>query len=676
MVYADSSYNSLEEIRHRCNSLNATAHAGCVFIDSGNGSSPQNESNPLQDQPRSDGGKGSTPQLSEPASEHRINNKDSNAPASIQLSSLQLHPHLDLVKLNEHSKRLATIWPKLTTEAAKEFPEFAATYNTIKQKNSPNFLGAKLTVDSALNLSKWDELLTDYHDREVVQFLRFGWPVGYEENFPPTAVGDNHQSGQHHLQHVKKFIQSELDHRALIGPFKNPPFQPWTRISPILTRPKKDSADRRIIIDLSFPIGQAVNNGIDITSIFGKDSTYVLPSITDLTSQVTQHGVGTWMWKGDLSRAYRQLRVDPLDCPLLGMQVDGKYYLDLCPSFGCRSSSAACQRTSNAFAYILAKAGCRVLAYLDDYASCAPSEEKAWHDYNTFIQTAQDLGLKLASEKCQPPVTTLEWLGFQVDSIAMTLTVPRKKLDEVLHECELWTNRSRTNKKKLQSLVGKLMHLANGIPHARKFTARLLATLRGMSDKNWITLTNEAKLDIRWFLLYASSGNGIALITPSSEYFFIECDACLTGGGGHSSSHFYRWKFTSSHVAKYKTIHALEAINLLVAYITLAPKKCKNKMTVVLLTDNIASAFALSTGKTKDQVLGSCARQMWLEAARRDQDFIIQHKPGSEIPLADALSRYHDDRVKACLADEEIGKRGLKGVPPLLQAYGFFSADL
>lgn len=120
----------------------------------------------------------------------------------------------------------------------------------------------------------------------------------------------------------------------------------------------------------------------------------------------------------------------------------------------------------------------------------------------------------------------------------------------------------------------------------------------------------------------------------------------------------------------------LEAINLLVAYRTLAPKNHRGKLTVVLLTDNIASAYAISTGKTKDSVLGACAREMWLEAALRDQSFIIQHKPGQDLPLADALSRYHDDPVKANFADLEIANRGLSLVSPVLKGYSFFSEDL
>lgn len=313
--------------------------------------------------------------------------------------------------INQHAQRIAQLWPEVSPTVADTFPEFAKNYSKIKQENLPNFLGAKITVPSQLNLENWERMLEGYHDRDVCLFLRYGWPVGYEADVIPTSVKENHHSAQQHIGHVKNFITKELDHQAIIGPFNSSPFTPWTRVSPILTRPKKDSLDRRIIIDLSFPTGQAVNNGIDITAVLGRDSSYSLPSISDLTTIIQQHGRGSWLWKADLSRAYRQLRVDPLDCPLLGMKVENSFYVDLCPSFGCRSSSAACQRTSNALAYIMAKAGCTVLAYLDDYASSSPTFEKANSDYNSFLKITSELGLKLATEKCEPPTKTIEWLG-------------------------------------------------------------------------------------------------------------------------------------------------------------------------------------------------------------------------------------------------------------------------
>lgn len=258
----------------------------------------------------------------------------------------------------------------------------------------------------------------------------------------------------------------------------------------------------------------------------------------------------------------------------------------------------------------------------------------------------------------------------------MTVAIPPKKLSEVLQECKKWTGRTRANKKALQSLVGKLVHLANCIPHARKFTGRLLATLRTLNQRVWTTLTPDARLDISWFLHYAELGNGISLLTYEKEVFEIECDACLQGGGGHSQEAFYKWKFTEEHAKTYHTIHALEALNLLVAFKTLAPSPVTAQINVHLYTDNMASSYALMTGKTKDAVLGACARQLWLEATKKNLDFTIIHKPGIDIPLADALSRYFTDDLKADYADQQIAARKLSERSPVLEGYNFFDRAL
>lgn len=182
------------------------------------------------------------------------------------LAALKAHPrNIDYDLVIEQQQRIADTWPVATSDAKQAFSKFCHLYDSIKAFNLPNFLGAQITLESALNLNAWDQKLSEYHDKELCVFLRYGWPVGYNAKEPPTSVLSNHQSAKKNLPHVLKFIETELSHGALVGPFKNPPFAPWTRVSPLLTRPKKDSQNKRIIVDLSFPDGSAVNTGIDIT---------------------------------------------------------------------------------------------------------------------------------------------------------------------------------------------------------------------------------------------------------------------------------------------------------------------------------------------------------------------------------------------------------------------------
>lgn len=543
-------------------------------------------------------------------------------------------PKVDVSVLQNQIRIFETMWPNLTDSARKLFPQFATLYDAVKTCNLPNFLGARCTVPSGFILGKWETELADYHDREICHFLCCGWPVGHHLETPPTSVKDNHASATMHQSHVKHFIDTELSHKAVVGPFPEAPFQPWTRNSPLMTRPKRDSHKRRVIVDMSFPAGQAVNDGINISSIYGRDTTYTLPSINDLAALIQKAPDTAWIWKADLAGAYRQLRVDPIDTPLLGFTVDSNTYIDLCPSFGCRSSSGACQRVSAAIVYMMAKKGFQILAFLDDFAGCEDTYEKANLAYQAFLDLAQELGLQLALDKCQSPSTSMQWLGYDISSQDMSIAIPKDKMTQVLEECRKWVYRHHASRSSIQSIVGKLVHLAYCVRHARKFTGCILATLRSMNElgRDWTTLNREFKADIRWFLAYSEKANGVSLISPIKEFVYIECDSSLHGGGGNSDRCFYKWKYPAEHQRRYTSIHMLEAINLLVAYRTLCPTDNTAGKCIVIATDNIASHFALMSGRTKDPVLGACARELWLEAARADHDIQIIHKPGIDIP--------------------------------------------
>lgn len=590
-------------------------------------------------------------------------------------SQISLPEGIQTHVLNTQKRRILS-WPATTIQARQVFPEFCAMYECIRERGLPNFLGAKLPIQTDLVITKWEDLLECYHDKELVQFLKFGWPVGYNTDQPPVSVDTNHASALRYPKHVTSFIQKELQHKAVMGPFSEPPFTPWCRVSPLMTRPKKESQERRIIMDLSFPQGSSPNDGIDINDHLGKDISYSLPSITDLITKLQTQGTGSWVWKVDLSRAYRQIRIDPLDTPLLGFRVEDLFYVDLCPSFGCKSSSSACQRIANAVTYIMGRKQHFVLGYLDDYAGTHEQYDQALHSYNDFVQLMDDLGLKLAAHKCLPPCQQIEWLGFQVDTVNMTISIPQPKLDQVVNECSKWACKKRANKKMIQSILGKLIYVSACISQGRKFVSRILQTLRAMGDKNWTWINQDFRRDIEWFQKYGAMSNGIHLYAIDRPVITIECDSSTEGAGGNAGSFCYAWKYSEDHVKTFPVIHQLEAVNVVVAFRTLAHLQNTRAARVIIFTDNSASSYALQTGKTKDSVLASCSRELWLEAARSDHEIVIQHKPGTELVLADAMSRRFSNSAKAELADSIIQNEGLKIVPPCLNNYVFFSLDL
>ena len=100
----------------------------------------------------------------------------------------------------------------------------------------PNRWGAKQPVNSAWNLSLFSELLHEYEDKEVVQWLKYGWPTGRLPSLPPPGLcTKNHKGASDYPQYLQKYIKKELQYGAVMGPFRKIPFEGTVGISPLST---------------------------------------------------------------------------------------------------------------------------------------------------------------------------------------------------------------------------------------------------------------------------------------------------------------------------------------------------------------------------------------------------------------------------------------------------------
>ena len=90
----------------------------------------------------------------------------------------------------------------------------------------------------------------------------YGFPVGHDGRNYNTDSPLNHKGATEHKDSVLEYIQKEKKYNSLIGPFDQNPLSVALALSPLNTIEKKDSQDRRVILDLSFPPGLGVNGGI------------------------------------------------------------------------------------------------------------------------------------------------------------------------------------------------------------------------------------------------------------------------------------------------------------------------------------------------------------------------------------------------------------------------------
>ena len=121
-----------------------------------------------------------------------------------------------------------------------------------------------------------------------------------------------------------------------------------------MTRPKKNSSQKRIIIDLGYPKGISVNARIVKGFYQGQQFNFSLPSVVMLADRLLIAGAGSWLWTADLSRAYRRQRVCPLSAPLLGIGLEDSIYVDIAPTFWVLEISTR-MRTHNESNSLVAK---------------------------------------------------------------------------------------------------------------------------------------------------------------------------------------------------------------------------------------------------------------------------------------------------------------------------------
>lgn len=547
----------------------------------------------------------------------------------------------------QYKDTLDRLWPRTVCDWGK-FNDFKAVYDVVRDSALPNYLLVRKPVRSGLNIGEWRKMLVGYGDRVLVDLLEFGWPADYTGNTIPKATLVNHSRDELSDEHISKFIQKELQMGGLLGPFNFMPFDTWFQTSPLMTRPKKNSDKKRIIVDLSYPRGNSVNSGIVKGFYQGFELSFSLPSISDLGRMMIDAGRGSFIWSVDLARAYRQIRTCPLSMPLLGFLHKGSYYVDVCPSFGCRTSALACARTTAAVIWMLEQEGVKAICYLDDFVGVAGSEVEAKRGYYLLLDILRRLGLEVSLDKCVPPARSLVWLGFLADAYCLEVTIPKDKLQEVINLCTLWLRKKLATRKQLQSVIGKLKHIARCIPAAECFFSRLLAFLRSLPYMGSYIIPEGVFLDIRWFISFSEKFNGVCLLpTVEKKLWVIECDSSFKGGGAFSSTHYFAEEYVETVRNSTTNIAHLEALNIVHALMFLLPKSPHN-FKIQLNTDNMASQQVLSTGKGRDEILCACARSIWMFAALNCLDVVVIHKPGSSLILADALSRYFlSDRYKA-----------------------------
>ncbi len=498
-------------------------------------------------------------------------------------------------------------------------------------------------VVTPLRYRVWESQLRDHPDPEFAGYLldgiRLGFRVGFDRGHPCRSAKRNMASAAHNATVIESYLERERTAGRIVGPLTKEALGVQVQISRFGVIPKNHQPGKwRLIVDLSYPKGGSVNEGIE-----PELCSLSYASVDDAVRQVLAMGKGTLLAKLDLESAYRIIPVHPDDRPLLGMVWQGKVYIDTALPFGLRSAPKLFTAVADGLMWIMAKNGVvAVLHYLDDFLFFGrPSSPVCSESLGIALEWCERLGVPVSAHKTEGPATAITFLGIVLDTAAQELRLPVDKLRRLSATVQKWQSKKSCRKRKLLSLIGQLQHACRVVRPGRTFLRRMidLSTV-AKEPHHRLRLNREFRSDQQWWALFLADWNGISMMSSISHApptATVTSDAsCGWGCGAFSSSgNWFQFAWPQVWLSVHITVKELLPVIMACA---LWGHRWQGG-TIRCRTDNAAVVAMVNRGTSKNSLAMHLLRSLFFFMARFNLFLQAEHVPGRQNIAADSLSR-------------------------------------
>ena len=110
-------------------------------------------------------------------------------------------------------------------------------------------------------------------------------------------------------------------------------------------------------MDLSLPKDTSVNASVQKDIYLGTQYVLNYPSIDLIISSLCNLGPAAKIYKVDISRAFRQIKIDPMDIDLLGLKFQDQYFIDKSVPFRYHNGSQIFQKCTDAIRFTMQQHG-------------------------------------------------------------------------------------------------------------------------------------------------------------------------------------------------------------------------------------------------------------------------------------------------------------------------------
>ncbi|KAK6170386.1 hypothetical protein SNE40_018795 [Patella caerulea] len=359
----------------------------------------------------------------------------------------------------------------------------------------------------------------------------------------------------------------------------------------------------------------------------------------------------------DIKSAFRLLPIYPGDFDLLGFQFDNKYYIDKCLPMGCSISCSLFEKFSTFLHWVVEfKSGLDCLEhYLDDFIFIGGNISTCQKLISCFVDLCEEIGVPIAHEKTVGPVTTLTFLGLEIDTVKTVIRIPTNKTQNLISLLQLYSKRKKITLKNMQSLAGSLNFLCKAIRPGRAFIRRFYDAMIGIKKQfHFIRINDGLKQDMLIWLEFLTDFNGqvyfpeliwsssevLQLFTDSAGRYDLGCGAYLSGQWT-----YFQWPLCWKNSAIISDVTFLELVPIFIAISVWGEKLANKKITFNV--DNMALVTILNKCTSKSKRIMQLLRPFLLYALKNNIIFRSRHLSSCSNAISDSISRKQWTRFRS-----------------------------
>ena len=463
--------------------------------------------------------------------------------------------------------------------------------------------------------------------------MRNGIFIEFKDFSPQVNVP--HQYKFNEIEHlaIKNEIQSLLNKRVIkIVNHCNGEF-----ISNVFVRPKRDGKFR-MILNLC---------GLNEAVVYHKFKMSTLQSAINLMFK------GCFMATLDWKDAYYCVPIHKVHRKLLRFQFDDVLYEFQALPNGLASGPRLFTKLTKPFFSHLRKKGLLNSPYIDDCLLVGDSWEDCKNNIIETMELSEDTGFIVHPEKSLlEPSQIIEYLGFILNSINMTVSVNARQADKIKNACITLASQETCTILQLAKVVGLLVASIPGVKLGKLFYRRLdnikTKELKNKAGNFKAKMNVSADMieDLNWWINNIHSSYRELEISQPDMY--ISSDSSKTGWGGAFGDQATGGNWSSNEADMHINYLELKAAWFVIRTFL----KDKNNIHVRLNVDNTTALAYLNNMGGKIASYNNLARKIWLWCLDRNIWLSAAYIPSAQNVEADSQSRMDHDNIEWELNDE------------------------